>query len=465
MSSTRFGCNPLLGLVSDYWNYIHANQRELYDLQQDLQQKHNLADKEPQRVRLMESNLQEMLGQLVKVESAESRVVLDAETRRRLESLGYLGGAEAYDSTALDPAKRDAKDMIECHEYSMQALDLVGEKKYDQAREICRRIISQWSDIQDAYLLLMRIGFETDNPGEIIEYGRQYFTLNPEADLARRQVDGALLINRFSNAYRLMEQSALKLEKYDLAVEYCGKFLQLNPEAPNAPVVQNDLAWACFHQGKNDEAFELWGEILKQHPDMAEVYNYRGRAYYQVGNLDGAIENWSRAVQIRPHWPEVRNNINAALGLKRLDQSIMQSTEMLRRNPNNYKLQDQLANLLYDRGRYEQAIEHWREAIRLKPDEPVAYNNLAWALATVDREGLRNPAEAVQLAYQAAELTQFKQANILETLSVAYAASGNFVEAISMAEKALQIALSEGNKILAEKLRQNIVQYKAKRNG
>ncbi|MFC1783509.1 hypothetical protein ACFL02_07980, partial [Planctomycetota bacterium] len=57
-----------------------------------------------------------------------------------------------------------------------------------------------------------------------------------------------------------------------------------------------------------------------------------------------------------------------------------------------------------------------------------------------------------------------KNAAILDTLSIAYAATDNYAEAISTAQKALKIAISEGNEALAEQLRQHLTLFESKRD-
>ena len=70
-------------------------------------------------------------------------------------------------------------------------------------------------------------------------------------------------------------------------------------------------------------------------------------------------------------------------------------------------------------------------------------NNLAWILATTDDAGLRNVAEAVRLSEKACSLTDNKNANLVDTLSVAYAAAGRISDAIGAAAIALDLAYAQ----------------------
>jgi tetratricopeptide (TPR) repeat protein len=109
----------------------------------------------------------------------------------------------------------------------------------------------------------------------------------------------------------------------------------------------------------------------------------------------------------------------------------------------NPELQKRMAQAIQldKAGKFAEALQAYREAARLYPNEPMALNNLAWSLAANPRPELRNGKEAVQLASQAVELTGQQQAIPLATLAAAYAEDGQFDKAVEMAKKACAIAL------------------------
>jgi tetratricopeptide (TPR) repeat protein len=111
--------------------------------------------------------------------------------------------------------------------------------------------------------------------------------------------------------------------------------------------------------------------------------------------------------------------------------------------PDNSELQTRmdLADQLNKAGRFAEALQEYREAVRLYPNDPMALNNLAWSLAVNHRQELRNSKEAVQLASKAVELTGWQQPVCIGTLAAAYAEDGQFAKAVEMAEKARDIAL------------------------
>ena len=90
-------------------------------------------------------------------------------------------------------------------------------------------------------------------------------------------------------------------------------------------------------------------------------------------------------------------------------------------------------------------------ATSLMPVEPVANNNLAWALATSPDANNRNGVRAVELAEDACQRTQFKQTIMVGTLAAAYAEAGRFDEAIATAQQACALAAQNGETNLLQR--------------
>ena len=107
-----------------------------------------------------------------------------------------------------------------------------------------------------------------------------------------------------------------------------------------------------------------------------------------------------------------------------------------------------VARQLLNDGKVEEAIEHYRETVRLYPDNAVALSLLAWVLATNDRPELRDGQEAVRLAERAVKLTDHRQPIFIGTLAVAYAETGQFSRAVELAQNADDLVFLTGQKEL-----------------
>ena len=111
-------------------------------------------------------------------------------------------------------------------------------------------------------------------------------------------------------------------------------------------------------------------------------------------------------------------------------------------------------------GDLKDGATQYEQALRLKPDWPVALNDLAWLRATAPQAELRDGVQAVRLAERACELSGGREARFLGTLDAAYAAAGRFEEATRTAEKVRQMASAAGDQAIAAAAEQRLARYR-----
>jgi Flp pilus assembly protein TadD len=109
----------------------------------------------------------------------------------------------------------------------------------------------------------------------------------------------------------------------------------------------------------------------------------------------------------------------------------------------------------------EEAIAEYRKALELGSQRPITLNNLAWALASHPDPKIRNGKEAVELAEKACQLTGNQQPLFLGTLAAAYAEAGRFNEAVATAERARDLARTNGWEQIAQRNEQLLELYRA----
>jgi spermidine synthase len=170
-------------------------------------------------------------------------------------------------------------------------------------------------------------------------------------------------------------------------------------------------------------------------------------AYARKGLLNEAIESFKESIRLSPDSAPPHDNVaRLVMSLRNPDTAVRHLTEAIRLNPNIALTHFNLALIFKSKGMTEEAVTHFREALRVKPNWEQPMNSLAWILATHNNPKVRDPQEAVNLARQACELTDYQNPGFLDTLAAAYAAAGRFSDAVSTAEKALQIIASGDKK-------------------
>ena len=134
----------------------------------------------------------------------------------------------------------------------------------------------------------------------------------------------------------------------------------------------------------------------------------------------------------------------------------------LRQRP-DAELHGKIGELLAARGRIQDAIAHYRAALRLQPELWPVLNNLALILATDANPANRDGRAAVQFAEQACVLTGQREAGVVTTLAAAYAEAGRFPDAVATAQRARALAQAAGDAKLAERNRELLRFYESGR--
>jgi arylsulfatase A-like enzyme len=313
LTATKYACNPLLGLVSRRWKYIETTRPELYDLYQDPVEKNNLAAKETKQARFMQGQLWDLTAKLISNKAINGKMELDEQSRRRLESLGYVGYGTVDTAFKLDPNKPDPKDFIQYHEYYQKITYLTNHGQYDQAQAICKKVLAEWPDMPDTYLLLGRITFQSGQWAESIAHNTKYL------DMVIRQ--GAqhprsLVFNPNQSllaAYGFLGGAYFELGQYDKAVEQCSAALQIKY---NQPEVHSNLAAALYRKGQLDEAAKHYNEAIRIDPNYAEAHYKLGVVFAQQGKFDEAVAQFKKTLELRPDYPGASENLTKAQSLR-----------------------------------------------------------------------------------------------------------------------------------------------------
>jgi len=114
-------------------------------------------------------------------------------------------------------------------------------------------------------------------------------------------------------------------------------------------------------------------------------------------------------------------------------------------------------------GRAREAAMQYRGLLEIHPTDSAVANNLAWLLATSTDPQVRNGPEAVDLAEKAVKSPGGHNARFLDTLAAAYAEVGRFEEAIATAQEARNLAKSAFENRLAEEIARRLDVYQARR--
>jgi tetratricopeptide (TPR) repeat protein len=230
-------------------------------------------------------------------------------------------------------------------------------------------------------------------------------------------------------------------KEYIRALEEFKEVIRLKPGNVEARL---EAGHALVAAGRIDEAVKEYQIAASLNTNMGVALLQRARYFVEAGRGDVGIEMLRAATQLAPNDIPAREKLASLLAqCGRSDEAINTLSEVVRLRP-DAESHCNLAIALANKGDITSAIEHYRDAIRIKPDWPVAYNNLAWLRATFPEPNIRNGAEAVQLSEKACQLTKFREPVLVGTLAAAYAEAGRFEDAVVTSQKALDLAREAG---------------------
>src|SRR5262249_39387259 len=154
---------------------------------------------------------------------------------------------------------------------------------------------------------------------------------------------------------------------------------------------------------------------------------------------------------------QAHNNLGAVLQtLGRSDEAREHYRRAVALRPDNVEAHVNLAHLLSRDGRASDAVREFQAALALRPDDPQALGGLAWIRATAADASLRNANEAIVLAERAALLTQRRDLSALDALAAAYASARRFDEAVAVARSAIAQATLLGHTAVAGQFRERL---------
>jgi protein O-mannosyl-transferase len=230
-------------------------------------------------------------------------------------------------------------------------------------------------------------------------------------------------------AYLLVDRGELDdaISHFEAAARIRSRKTDKHYNAGSAFVEMN-LADALARRGQSDEAMLHYDQAIRLEPNYADAYYNRGNVLFAKGRIDEAITDWEKTLQLQP---------------------------------NDADAHTCLGNALLRQGSLKEAITHYEIAVTLGPQDPHSRNNLGWILATSSDAGVRDGAKAVDLAQQAVALSGGREPQFIRTLAAAYAATGQFPDAIAAAQQAAVLAAMQGKRQLANHVEEDLVLYRA----
>ncbi|WP_417732725.1 tetratricopeptide repeat protein [Rosistilla oblonga] len=283
-------------------------------------------------------------------------------------------------------------------------------------------------------------------------------------DEAKKILDDGLKAKPDASLYQLRAAIYRNEDKLDEAIADLNKAIELQPRDPASL-----FARAEIYLSRDDTAAARrdLDKAMELNPGSVQGVLLRAYLSAEEGRLPDAINDMKLLVRSFPE------NATWAIQLasfyqmdNRPRKAIDVTTDVIRREPGNWRALRIRADTRLSVGEHKEAIADYEAALKaeIEIDDSKAgiLNNLAWVMATSPQDGVRDGARSLEMAEQAAKLTEYKQAHILSTLAAAYAETGDFDKALEWSEKAVDLGKEDGHEQLKQ-LQEELDSYKNKK--
>jgi tetratricopeptide (TPR) repeat protein len=278
------GWAPLMGFIQHNEKFIESPIPELYDLDEDFDERVNLAE---------QTNLEKYRKQLERIirkrsyagsERAKKRA--DPETLERLKSLGYIKSSSGSGKDSYGP-EDDVKTLLPIHTKNFEAMALHKQGKTEEARAMLQSVLQENQNIGMTYVYLGSV---------LADEGR----LDESLKLLREG------LSKFPNMYELYKQYVKTLRRARLFDEIIAHFNEKSfREIPTDPEIWNHVGFAFAVKEDWDKALQCFERAISLDPRYAEAFFNRGEAYFSLALqkkdpqlLEKSSENFKKSIEV-----------------------------------------------------------------------------------------------------------------------------------------------------------------------
>ena len=304
------GWAPLRGVIRGGVKYVDLPIPELYDLRSDPHEALNEAAAAPGRV----EPLRALLAPWLAGDGASRPRRVDAETRERLRSLGYLTAAPGAAPTRHGEDD-DPKRLIALDARLQEVVGLYTAGDLPSALARCRELVRLRPGMTVSLLSLAHLERESGNLAGASETLKQALARNP-GDTATASLLGATLTQagRAREAAALLEPyarredadvdvlvaRALALAKLGQTAEALAALARAHEAEPGNAMVLVDEGTVELMAGKPDEARRAFEAALARNPRVVRAETSLAFMAAEAGRPEEALARFKRAVALDP---------------------------------------------------------------------------------------------------------------------------------------------------------------------
>ena len=321
-SLTR-GWAPLTGVVLDRFKLIDLPLPELYDLDADSGERHNLYAQQRTRARDLETRLDRIAKGAAPSAPAAA---IDADAEARLRALGYVVASPSRPGKTFGSAD-DPKTLVHLNIALDDAAAAFARGDADTAVRTLQAIVRERPDFVIAY---DRLGYILRASGRAADAVRVLdgaargghadrevlrslgAALRDAGDLKQSAAILSDLAGRDWSDLQTADELGVTLTRLGRAGEAERQFRRVLAASPNSAETWNNLGSLFLGGRRYEDATAALSRALEINPSLAASHNGLGVAYAAQGQMDRAVAEWTRALELRPGYADARYNLDRA---------------------------------------------------------------------------------------------------------------------------------------------------------
>ncbi|MBC7906118.1 MAG: tetratricopeptide repeat protein [Rhodospirillaceae bacterium] len=199
-----------------------------------------------------------------------------------------------------------------------------------------------------------------------------------QAEQAVDAFDQAIALNPASAEAFCNVSSALnEVGRHEDALDAATQALVLNPNLVEAT---NNFGNALLALGSPGEALECYAKVLSSAPEHAAAWFNQGNAFFELGEFDNAADSFLRSIELEDGAGKHYNLANALYAQGNLEQAAISYCDVIERDFGSMDARINLAVVLREMDRVDEAEGMLREALEIAPEDVDAHFNLSLVL-------------------------------------------------------------------------------------
>jgi len=288
----RLGCAPLHSLRIGSTQYIEAPKPELYDLDRDPEELHNLAPEEQALAASFKNKLEAMHSRFRSTAKPDAKPSVNPEVAANLRSLGYLAASarrQAFGGSGPDPKDR----LVEYREYQ-RGIRLLATGRLGEAEATFKEILNDYPDDLVGRYDLALCYLEDGRAHDAVSQLKSALGVDPH-DAQAEELMGTIWVNE---------------RQYERAR---AEFTHLLSFAPEDYTAEYGLGLVADREMRVDDAIRHLKTAVRIQPDSVNAHRALGEVYLERHSYSSAEQEFTEVTHLRPHSARAYYELGLAL--------------------------------------------------------------------------------------------------------------------------------------------------------